>query len=305
MTHAVNRDTTTRVWIVTDGKPGHLNQSRGLADALLRLRPDWQIDEIPTMSFMQATLMALLPRRGSLETKPVLVLAAGHRTHLTALALSRKTGARSVVIMKPSLPISWFDAALIPEHDDPGSRQNIILTKGALNRMQPAEKIADSGMVLIGGPSKHYGWDNELLIAQIKELLDGTSRHWLITTSRRTPAALLSSLQTLVSDRVELMPVEQTDADWLAQHLPVSEVCWVTPDSVSMIYEALTAGCRTGIFALPEPEDNRVVRGVQRLIEEKSVMTATNSPGDVTGEPPVLFDEANRCAQLLLTRFAL
>lgn len=304
MTQAVNRDVVAQVWIISDGKPGHLNQSRGLADALLRNRPDWQVKEIPAMTFIQAVMTALLSRRSGTQPRPELIIAAGHHTHLSALALGRKTGARTVVIMQPSLPTRWFDVALIPEHDQPAMQSNVILTKGALNRMQPADKTANSGMILIGGPSKHYGWDNETVITQLGALLAASPRHWLITTSRRTPGDLLPRLQALVSANVELLPFEKTGPDWLAQQLPKKEICWVTPDSVSMIYEALTAGCRVGVFNLPEPSDSRVVKGLQSLINNKQLMTATDD-SDKTPSQTRPLDEASRCAQTLLTRFAL
>ena len=52
--------------------------------------------------------------------------------------------------MKPTLPFSWFDLGLIPEHTQQKMRDNVV-TKGALNRMRPDEKLPRSGMVLVGG----------------------------------------------------------------------------------------------------------------------------------------------------------
>jgi mitochondrial fission protein ELM1 len=301
----VVNDSLEVVWIISDGKPGHLNQSRGLTDALLRLRPNWKVEEIPAMSSVDAALTAFSSNHARSIQKPALVLAAGHRTHTTALALSRKTGAKSIVIMKPSLPISLFDLGLIPEHDRPKNRSKIVVTKGALNRMRPSNKIPDSGMVMVGGPSKHYGWDNSDIINQIKTLITESSRFWTITTSRRTPAEMLPSLKALESDRVEFIPSGQTDSSWIGKHLPCSEVCWVTPDSVSMVYEALTAGCQVGTFTLPNPADSRVVRGLQSLIDEKRIVSHKDFANTVTSVAPLPLDEANRCARELLTRFML
>lgn len=292
-----------RVWIISDGKPGHLNQSRGLTDALLRMRPNWIIEEIPAMSSIDSALTAFTSSDST--SQPALILSAGHRTHATALALSRKTGARSVVIMKPTLPINWFDLGLIPEHDQPKAREKIVVTKGALNRMQPSRKEPNSGMVMVGGPSKHYGWDSDDIISQIKALIANSSRSWQITTSRRTPPEMLPDLETLMSERVRFLPAGQTDHNWIGENLPKSEVCWVTPDSVSMVYEALTAGCRVGTFTLPNPSDSRVVRGLRALIDEKRIISHEDYIDNNASVIPLQLDEANRCARELLTRFML
>jgi len=297
-------DSVKRVWIISDDKPGHLNQSRGLTDALLRLRPNWIIEVMPTMSSVDAAVAAFTPSSKN-EQQPALILAAGHRTHATALALSRKTGARSVVIMKPTLPVGWFDLGLIPEHDQPKTRDKIVVTKGALNRMQPSRKEPNSGMVMVGGPSRHYGWDSDDIISQIKTLIANSSRSWQITTSRRTPPEMLPNLQKLVSETVRFLPAGQTDHNWIGENLPRSEVCWVTPDSVSMVYEALTSGCQVGTFTLPDPSDSRVVRGLQALIDERRIISHEDYIDNSTSVIPLQLDEANRCARELLTRFML
>ena len=46
------------VWLVTDGKPGHENQSRGLAEALARATPT-EIHLYPALPASRAGLPAL------------------------------------------------------------------------------------------------------------------------------------------------------------------------------------------------------------------------------------------------------
>ncbi|MEZ5574345.1 MAG: ELM1/GtrOC1 family putative glycosyltransferase [Candidatus Competibacteraceae bacterium] len=82
-------------------------------------------------------------------------------------------GARAVVLMRPSLPLALFDLCLIPEHDTPPVRANVVLaTRGALNRIQPSSNLESrQGLLLIGGPSAHFGWDDAGLRAQIAAVL--------------------------------------------------------------------------------------------------------------------------------------
>ena len=101
--------------------------------------------------------------------KPNLIIGAGHRTHFSILAAKRAYGGKSIVLMKPSLPYFIFDLCLVPEHDNPPKRANIISTIGALNPLGLDglhEKKPSSNLILIGGPSPHYKWDNNLIIKQ-------------------------------------------------------------------------------------------------------------------------------------------
>ncbi len=71
--------------------------------------------------------------------------------------------------------------------------------------------------------------------------------HWTLTTSRRTPVDFLAQLDV---DRPQLtvVPCAQTGPDWLPEQLARAAQVWVTQDSVSMIYEALTAGAAVGLL---------------------------------------------------------
>ena len=153
------------IWVLDDGKPGHRNQSLGLAEAMGRIRDvSIHLISLPHNVGIFSRIKKACEEAGKLP-KPDFVMAAGHKTHLALLYLARKTGARSVVLMKPSMPCRWFDHCLIPEHDfQEGVKtpRNVILTKGALNRVtyDPGAKDG-SGLILIGGKSSEFGFDGE------------------------------------------------------------------------------------------------------------------------------------------------
>lgn len=295
------------IWILSDGKPGHLNQSLGLCDALQRQRDDIQVETRPALPGRQAFTAWLLGRwPETIETKPDIVIGAGHRTHLSILAAGRAFKASTVVLMKPSLPAGWFDLCLIPEHDKPGSGRHILPTRGALNRMRPVDKKPDSGMLLIGGPSKHHSWDNGRMVAQVLNICRQSNVHWTLTTSRRTPADFLPLLSAQHQANLTLVPVEDTDPGWLASQLPAAKYCWVSADSVSMVYEALTAGCHTGLLEVTRISDNRVSQGLDTLAEQHIVSRYSDwPPGYELPAPPEPFEEASRCARELRHRLAV
>ena len=289
------------VWIISDGKPGHYNQSLGLAQALQRRKLDITIEHLAPLTKIQglfALLRGLFPGSESLS-KPDFILAAGHATHLSLLAAGRAIKAKTVVLMRPSLPLSWFDYCLIPQHDNPPERKNIIATCGALNVMRAEARQRNTGILLIGGPSAHFGWNQESLLAQVNTLVK-EPREWLLTTSRRTPKETVEALMMLKADNLSVVPFEQTAPGWLSENLPGKEVCWVTADSVSMVFEALTSGCKTGILPVPEIKQTRVVRGQKRLVEQQLVGHYDGLGS--SGKLPVAsgFNEAERCADIIL-----
>jgi len=299
----------TTIWVISDGKPGHLNQSLGLCDALQRQRDDIQVITVAALSGSRALTSWLLARwPETAGTKPDLIIGAGHRTHMTILAAGRAFKASTVVLMKPSLPQSWFDLCLIPAHDNPREGAGVIRTHGALNRMRPGDKQADHGMLLIGGPSKHHSWDNGKMVAQILQICrqsPGPIR-WTLTTSRRTPADFLPLLAAQQQANLTLIPEEDTDPGWLASELPRAKYCWVSSDSVSMVYEALSAGCHTGLLEVTQLNDNRISQGLTQLNEQQLLRRYQDwTPGSELPAPAEPLEEASRCARELQQRLAV
>jgi len=186
---------------------------------------------------------------------------------------------------------------------------NVIVTEGALNRMTPAKNATpDRGLIMIGGPSKHHGWDDDQLERQLTALIakqqDVT---WTVTSSRRTPAstdALLKSLAQSHGQRFVYTPADQTPDGWVAEQLDRCGVCWVSEDSVSMVYESLTAGAQVGLIAVPRKGSlGRVVRGIDSLIERGWVVPfdAWDQGTELATDRPALV-EADRVASLIIER---
>lgn len=286
------------IGIVSDGKPGHLNQSLGLADALLRLRPELDVQEIPAMPWHQALGKLLWP--GSREQSVVLLVAAGHGTHLSLLALRRAFRCPAIVLMRPSLPGAFFDLRIEPRHDGGVESERCWISEGPLNRMQPAGSRSNDGLILIGGPSPHFAWDAEALLVQIQCLCDG-KQQWQLSGSRRTPPGFLKALSNLNVPGLTVHDAASLPPAWLATELPRCARCWVSPDSASMVYEALTAGCAVGVFDLPAQAGSRVATAIEGLCERQLIMPfeafATGAEPDA---PDAAFAEADRCAQRIL-----
>jgi len=291
------------IWRLCDGKPGHENQTLGLADALQQRLPLQRYDIPVTRS--SVSIAALLTARfspGRELPPPALILGAGHATHRALLAARRAYGGRALVLMRPSLPLGLFDLCLIPEHDRPQPRANVLVTRGVLNNLR-ADGVHDpeQSLILIGGPSKHHGWDDADLIDQLQRLFSAMPEHqFILTNSRRTPPGLLLRLQEMAPDHCRIVPADETPPGWVAQQLARCANAWVTEDSVSMVYEALTAGCSVGLLRVPALGGGRVAAGVEQLLADGWVTSFERWWERGRLAPPRTdFNEAQRCADWL------
>lgn len=291
------------IWVITDGKPGHQNQSLGLAEAFARRVP-CQIHQIclTAMGGLGRRLFAAIKASRSLP-KPDLVIGTGHATHIALLWFARRHRAKSIVLMKPSLPISWFDHCIAPEHDFPNGTkfQNVILSKGALNRIVPGTGEKSGKLILIGGPSKTHGWDAEAVMESLRTVAgDGP---WTLTSSRRTPPDVIRVIRKQLP-HIEVFSHEATDPQWLPAQLTSACEVWVTEDSVSMIYEALSSGASVGLLPVPRSRpSSRVLVGLDNMATEGFITLLSDWKKSGRLEtPPSILREADRCAETIARR---
>lgn len=292
------------LWLVCDGKPGHENQSLGLAEAMGRVVPC--VHHPVSLGGKRGVISRICEAMRSSAGLPApdLILGAGHATHPSLLWLARKHRAMSVVLMKPSLPLGWFDLCIAPQHDFPDNppKKNLILTRGALNRVTRRSGEKTGKLILIGGPSRTHGWDGEALISQLAKATDRGG--WEMTDSRRTPDGFLQEAAGILPG-VTVFSHEETPVDWVPQRLENAKEVWVTEDSVSMIYEALTSGAKVGLLPMPRlVEHSRVMAGIDGLVADGFLTPyETWETCHQMAAAPEVLHEAERCAEIVLQRF--
>jgi mitochondrial fission protein ELM1 len=288
------------VWRVMDGKRGHERQTQGLVNALQQ-QLDLQVFDVPRLTFILAFWSWVSGRFITKQKlpRPLVVIGAGHGTHLTMLAARRAFDAKAIVLMCPSLPIAWFDLCIIPEHDGVHAK-NVLTSKGALNPVQAGtQKDQQLGLILMGGLSQHYDWDDAVIMRQLAELVVNHAEiKWLISTSPRTPESILHSLRDLQFTNVSIIDFHEVNADWLPSKMSLAVYIWVTPDSVSMVYEALTAGASVGVFDLAPKSGSKVVQGIADLVSSQYLTPYHDwEKHRVLAPVGVTFNEAARCAR--------
>ncbi len=290
------------ILLLSDGKTGHLRQSQAVA-ALLQgllkkngIRADIDTKEIGfRSSFGRRALtvcgvfsgtyscqgcMQCLKGLLAKETYGYLmgkkydyIVSCGSSLAAVNLLLSRENRAKSITIMRPSLlSIGKFDLAVMPRHDNPPKRKNVVATDGALNLINPeylnmaSQALAkrfglkDGATVfsiglLLGGDTKDFSLSRESVseaIAQIKAVTEKLDARILVTTSRRTSG----EVQRLVKGSFKGYPRaaavvianEENVAEAVGGILGLSNVAVVSAESISMISEAASSGRFVVVF---------------------------------------------------------
>ncbi|MBJ9423294.1 mitochondrial fission ELM1 family protein [Acinetobacter seifertii] len=262
---------------VSDGKAGHRSQALGLFQAMQRQQAnatfeEVSINDLPIFSLIKALFSS---KKTLFEQAPDFIFGVGSHTHFRVWLLGKIfKKAKTVILMKPNLPIAWFDYAVIPEHDGIPANSRVIVTRGALNPIRNENRHQKARILIaLGGSSKRHQWNQEKVLLSVQQIVEhNPNSEIILTTSRRTPAEFIDILrQQSFAKYLQICPVEQTPQGWIFEEMQKAEAVWVTEDSVSMIYESLTAGCRVGVIAMDRLKQDRITNSVDVLLEKKFI----------------------------------
>ncbi|MCH4243115.1 ELM1/GtrOC1 family putative glycosyltransferase [Acinetobacter gerneri] len=289
---------------VSDGKAGHRSQALGLYKAMQRQSvEDVTFEEvsIEKLDIFSLLISVFKHSNSSISQAPDFIFGVGSHTQLRVLLLGKVySKAKTVILMKPNFPFSWFDYAIIPEHDDVQASAQVITTKGALNPIVNEQRHQSNRILIaLGGSSKRHQWNNKKVLDAIKKIVyENTRSEIILTTSRRTPNELLLSLKSQeYANKLSIFPVEETPQGWIFEEMQKAEAVWVTEDSISMIFEALTAGCRVGVIKIDRIKNDRITESVDHIIQQNLISDTTK----IEKLPAAaLFREADRIAKQLL-----
>ncbi|ONN51886.1 nucleoside-diphosphate sugar epimerase [Acinetobacter genomosp. 33YU] len=267
---------------VSDGKAGHRSQALGLFQAMQRQQANATFEEVsihdlPIFSLINAFFSS---KKSLFKQVPDFIFGVGSHTHFRVWLLGKIfKKAKTVILMKPNLPIAWFDYAVIPEHDGIPANSRVIVTRGALNPIRNENRHQKARILIaLGGSSKRHQWNQEKVLLSVQQIVEhNPNSEIILTTSRRTAAEFIDILrQQSFTKYLQLCPVEQTPQGWIFEEMQKAEAVWVTEDSVSMIYEALTAGCRVGVIAMDRLKQDRITNSVDVLLEKKFIANVSD-----------------------------
>lgn len=206
----MNNITPISILVLSDGKPGHYNQSLGIIDSMkdihaevrqIKFKKKWRDNTLRVITRLAyqininyKLIKALL--KWSLESSSFhelqelghfdAVISTGSSVAAPNFWLSRIIGAKSIVCTRPSpIGINPYDLVILPEHTKLQGK-NVVRTFGVPNRINPEfVKIKGEGLlskintnkkkvigVLLGGEDPYYSIPPDLMSVIIDVLLD-------------------------------------------------------------------------------------------------------------------------------------
>lgn len=255
-----------QVWLLSDGAPGHLSQSRGLADAIDRFCPlEVTLVKLKVRQRLLKSLgRKLLPMGGRLvpwlrrqvyamqlpSGQPDLLLSSGGNTLLASALLAREYGVPNLYsgTLKGYPPGCYSRIYTVTPL---GLPNNTVLplppVPGALVQPLAAAAADDPWLLLLGGEGAGYHYtetDWQRLATAVNRLGRERGVRWLLTTSRRTGNAAELLLQRLLDPEVLLEAVYygQTPRPVVREFLGRCRGVWVSEDSLTMVAEAIYSG---------------------------------------------------------------
>lgn len=243
-----------KLLILSDGKPGHVNQSRAFAELT---GYEFTVAEVKFRNRFCKGLSYLFDRVGFYTTALFavtgnvencsMIVSAGSETYYANRTMAAKSGAQSVSVMLPSgYRYSGFDLILGQEHDHPPNRDNIqplpinLCKVSPQGIFQPAAGGRYVGLV-IGGPNKVFIMEPDRLRRQVEQIFNHFPDHKIVVaTSRRTPADVDELLMSF--GFAESWLYSRDPANPIPDFLAHCDYVFITGDSTSMISEAVSFG---------------------------------------------------------------
>ena len=276
------------VYWFQDSKTGHLKQVKALLD---QLKQEIEISITPINYSNQESLPDILSNENQFDG-PIMLIGAGHDVYSKILQgkkyLEKLTDQDifSIAVLRPSYKLNSFDLIIAPEHDFRKRHlpKNVISFQGSLAPTSQTPIDKNKAIIAIGGPSKHYKFDQEILMKQLHYILSVYPKHkFKIFNSRRTPDTLNVKLKNELNiyPDVKFIHLNSPESDSFQVTLNESALKFVTPDSSNLVFEALSAHGQTYLIQIESPKYRRIF-GAKKIRESMRELVNSKRVGVVS-----------------------
>lgn len=302
-----------------DGTPGHEKQTHGILKSLQK-KIKAEVDYInvkknsPVYQILSwGRYFFSIPHKSESDHFDYdLMIGTGTHTHLPMLLCKKKNQIPVVSCMLPSsILVNDFDLLFVPKHDNATVRDNIVTTVGPPTTCENLGKHDDNKiLILIGGiDQKSHEWNSETIVQQIKKLIESDlSKEFIISSSPRTPLDTIEKISALSAryENARFYKFQDTPSGWVEDQYNINKYVWVTGDSISMVYEALSSGCRVGLMPVKWRKNNSKYLRSEKYLKDKgyTVSLETYLDGQACWKNEEVFNESNRCAEEIIRRWA-
>lgn len=323
------------ITIISDGKIGHLKQSQAFLSIFME--QDYTIrSKVIEIKYKNqftrffAELCALICTKSCLgcgrclgfiiaketmdklnKTYADIVVSTGSIVAPVNRIFASYLGAKSVVILRPNIPLRKFDLSVIPEHDRIDAK-NSVKIKGALsyptdlkNKMNDCRKFFDLSdnkkiAFFLGGPlsnEKKYVNNLKIFTEKLKEFSLSNGYKILLSTSRRTQKDIEDYIEKTFAGFINTEAIvypSRTNYDFVFDGFAsLSEAAFVSNESISMISEVISLKKPCVCVPLEQHLDKHKV--FLQSIEKEVIFL--DYPYDIKQIPPVIsviFEENRR-----------
>ena len=276
------------VYWFQDSKTGHLKQVQALLD---QLKKEIKISITPINCSNQESVSDMLINENQFDG-PTMLIGAGHDVYPKILQakkyLEKLTDQDifSIAVLRPSYKLNSFDLIVAPEHDFRKRLlpENVILFQGSLATTSHTPIDENKAIIAIGGPSKHYKFDEEILMKQLHYILSVHPKHqFKIFNSRRTPDTLNIKLKDGLNNysNLKFIDFNSPESETFQDSINKSSLKFVTPDSSNLVFEALSAKGQTYLIQIESPKYRRIF-GAKKIRESMGELINSKRVGVVS-----------------------
>ena len=289
---SIVKATSPRIWVLVSQKPGDNNQSIALATAIglpyLVKQLDWPADEGGEKQLCDAMLADTVEagnarrRLGIAKPWPDAIICCGRRGERFALWIKQQADGKSRIfkIGRASYSLQHYDLLIATPQFSVPPLSNVVSLRFPPVRERDGNtiKLNEAGgignvlcsfskpwfVILIGGEVSHFSPSASRLqeIAhKIQSAADLSGGSVLISTSRRTPPSMVSTITSALTGTHYLYSWSPQDAEYnpYLTLLRKSAAVFVTADSISMMMDASRLGASTFIIELPQRFSRRAL----------------------------------------------
>lgn len=273
-----------RILIISDGKPGHLNQSI----AFCKIKDvSYDILEVKFKSKFHKALSYLFDRFDFFtdflfeDYKKYYfdfydaVVSTGSGTYYFNKFIGQKYNKKSIALMLPkSYKFKNFYYIIAQEHDNPVRLDNILTLplnlsypkkKGYVKKVEDKKSLA----VIIGGDNDVFNMEYELIKDELDYIFEKYPDYLkYVTTSRRT-SKLIENLVDKYKFDYKLIYSKEPNINPIGDFIAVCDEFFITTDSTSMLSEVrANSDAKINIIDLDSKKENTKFHRLVNIIED-------------------------------------
>jgi mitochondrial fission protein ELM1 len=297
------------VWVLSDGKIGHVNQSLGVAEALNISPKLIELKEKPYAKILGRINGSWAVENDFSAPWPDMVIATGTLpAFVSGWIKTQNPETITLQMMTPPCRKGLYDIIASPLHDGLQRRDNVINTIGSPNRITKERleeakekwsgdfsKLKEPLAVIIGGSNKYFTFDEQKAENFVMEVVSFAQKNGfhslLVTASRRTGEKQIEAIQRVFQESgLDIYFWDGEGDNPYFGYLAWAKAAVVTADSIAMVSESCTAGLPVCVYGIEHIKSSKFARFFKALLSQKMIHPFSLNKIDFTAPAHALSD---------------